>query len=797
MSILSAMLRRNHIDERRLDELAGAGLPVEIAAQPAELAHLSACRRCRSLMGGFRRTAAVLDGAWADRPLKRGVDIPVGAERVRLSPIRPALSRRRAALPLLGATVLVALVATAGLLNLRGASPAATGSPAGPAARAGTGVVTRVPLNNGRFGWEPDGVYLLVVDRVNSRIYDRDGRLVGTFGPNEGWLDAGHLIDGDGHVWALTDTFVPKYDAYPWYGTAIANGHGAAALVVGQPACEGDTIVDWYRDGHPDKSVENVTVFGWSPDGKYVLKGHMDCTDQDAMLHGWKGHVDVVDFATGKVAVTVPGVRGEMAFNPSGTRLAAGSDADLVVADIGAGKTQAFQGFRFLSWLDDDRFFALRGAAVDILDAGSRSAPQAAAAGQWQIPSGAGPGLVSDLAGGVQRIVAADGSKTLLDLSASGLVTDPHSDDTRTYTSLQPRLWSPDGRMLALESADGSAVVMLSVDPANPGSVGTALPTAVASAGVLAIEPAVDLPGPVSVLVSDPARDSLWFLGGAPGAPIDLFRYDIGNAALQQKRPLAGTSFDAAKSRIAISPSGQIWVGTGKSIAVYDPTADTAVQLTLPDPGADFQPDPAPGAEPWVSGIAFEASGTAVVARNWVRSLLLVDTSLHAADARVDVTDGFPMTGDLAVVGTRAFVVVDPSSGLMISVDLTGQGPSSKAGGDSKASAGKLVAVGDKVLTAGSPPGWLDSNGGGVGMIEPALAAADLAAAGQNGASALYSNESGTAQWRDKDGRVSAQGSAAAGGVQPITAIALDAQDRLWGVEQAGDGWRLVELRPD
>ena len=807
MNRLSAMLRLDHIAETRLDELARAGAPVDTAAEPAELAHLSGCRRCRSLIVGFERTDSVLNGAWADRPLHRGAEIPAGADRVRLSPVQAGPSRRRTAIPALGAAVVVALVATAGLLSLRGSAvpstsagpsaggQSAAGTYAGSTAPAVTAVVARIQIQNGVFDWAPDGAHLLVLDSSGSRVFNRDGKQVGTFGPNEGWLDAGHLIDGDGHVWALTDKFVPKSGDYPWYGPVVASGHGSAALIVAQPACEGDPIVDWYRDGSYDKAGEKVTVFGWSPDGKYVLKGHMDCTDQEAMLHGWQGHVDVVDFATGKVAVTVPGVRGTMAFNPSGTRLAAQSDANVVVGDTASGKTQTFLGFRFLGWLDDDRFYALHATEVDILDATSGAAPQKATPEQWLAPSGAGPSLLADTSLAAQRIVSADGS-TLLDLSSSGLVTQFQFNDTRTDTSLQRRIWSPDGRMLALESSDGTTVVMLSVNPAAPGSVGTALPTPVSSAGVLSVEAAAPLPGKVDQLVADPARNSLWFLGGTPGGTIDLYRYDIGKAALQAKRSLAGTSFDAVKATIALSPSGQVLVAADRNIVVYDPATDTATQVTLPDPGADFQADRASGSDPWVSAIAFDASGQAVIARNWVRSLLILDPSLHATDTRVDVTDGFAMDGDLAVAGTRAFLVVDNASGLMISVDLTGQGPASKGGGDSKAAASSLVAVGDRVLTAGTPPGWLLADGGGAAMIEPAMKSADLVTAGPSSTCALYSNQSGEVQWRDKDGRVSAQAIAKPGSMQTVTAIALDANGRLWAVEQAADGWSLVSLTP-
>jgi L-aminopeptidase/D-esterase-like protein len=65
---LAATMRRWHIDERRLDEIAAEasrGPHAEssesgLVATSAELAHLQACRRCRSLLVGFGRTSGVL-----------------------------------------------------------------------------------------------------------------------------------------------------------------------------------------------------------------------------------------------------------------------------------------------------------------------------------------------------------------------------------------------------------------------------------------------------------------------------------------------------------------------------------------------------------------------------------------------------------------------------------------------------------------------------------------------------------------------------------------------------------------
>ena len=82
MKRLSATLRRGHISDERLDELARARVPVATAADPTELHHLSGCRRCRGMIGGFARAETVLGGAWVDRPLHSRPAVQGGADRV-------------------------------------------------------------------------------------------------------------------------------------------------------------------------------------------------------------------------------------------------------------------------------------------------------------------------------------------------------------------------------------------------------------------------------------------------------------------------------------------------------------------------------------------------------------------------------------------------------------------------------------------------------------------------------------------------------------------------------------------
>jgi hypothetical protein len=795
---LAAILSRWHVAESRLNAIAESGA----VASSAELAHLQVCQRCRSLLVGYRRTADVLTGAWADRPVSRGLAIPEGAAHLRLG--RPdglgrsagSGARRRAAVPAAIVAILVAVVATAGLLTMRGAgSRPASSSPAGSMAGATpqataqgtpgrTSLVARLPLD-GQLSWAPDSEHLLVASETRSVVYDRFGNLVSSFGQFEGWLDATHLISGDGHVAGIDEPYTGGPQDNSW---VVASGHGSAAIIVAVPGCVGDPTIDWYENGQYMKVGEKATPYGWSPDGKLLLLGHMDCSDQEAQMHGWKGSVDVVEFASGRVLATAPNVRGEMAFNPSATRLAAQSDADLEIVTIAGGSVQTIAGARFLGWFDDDHLYYRAGATLEMLNLRSgASASAVVGSGEWQVPSPAGPWLVVDSTGAVRRIVAADWTTTLLDLSSTSLLVDANQASDQTVSALQQRWWSPDGRMLAVPSSDGTSLALFAVTDL-PGSIAGALPTPIASPQAIAELDRTALPGPVGALVSDPARDAFWFLGGESGGPIDLHRYNVATAKLSSS-PIAGTTYEETRDRLAIAPDGRLWIGAGYDLIVYDPATADQTSLTLPASGPDVQVDPKLGrADPWIAGIAFDASGNALIARNWVRSLARVDGSLKVTGS-IDVSDGFPMTGGVVVAGGRVFVLVDPASGLCFGVDATG----SQTLSNLKFQAPALAAVGDMVLLAGTPPGWIDANGGAA-MIEPVMASADLVAAGPDGTAVLYSTAAGVIQWRDAEGKVSAQGIFEAGSAPQIVMLAFDGQGRLWAVETAGGTSSLVRL---
>jgi hypothetical protein len=806
MSRFSAMLGRGHLPDERLSELAGSA---GRGATSHERAHLDDCAACRSLLGGFSRVDAVLTGPWVDRAVGRATEarsVATAGGPVRLHRVMPARLgggrvAGRWAVRLGAGALVVGLVATFGLLGLRAGIVPATGGGASagglPSARgvastaatpAGTRVVARVQVAQyATFSWSPDGAHLLVSDQGGSRVYDRSGGLVSEFGPVEGWLDAAHLIGGDGYVADIASGHVsgPSTNS-----RVVASGHGSAAIVVAVPACTCDPIIDWYTDGKYVKVNEKASPFGWSPDGKYVLLGHVGATGMDAEINGWKGSVDVVDFASGQVRATVPSVRGAMAFNPSGTRLAAESDKDLQILDIATGKIKRVTGARLLGWADGDH--------VDVLTTGGSLALVGATAGipdfggvvtAWSVASSLGPRLIAGGTGMAVRVAGADDKTTLLDLSSSDLVVLPDLAGRYQGTLLRQNPWSADGRTLALPSADGTSIALISVDPEVPGAVGSAQPTPVGTPGTIAESDRIALPGAAPQLVSDPKRNALWFLGGASGGDLKIYRYDLTAASLTSSA-VPGITRDEARDRLAIAPDGRLWISAGNRVAIFDPDKNPQQSGGFPAADPDIQADPQTRQpNPWIAGIAFDAAGNALVARNWVKSLLRLNGSMSEL-GRIQISDGFPMTGDVVVAGGRVYVGVDPESGLILGMDASGTGTLSNV----KFAATDMAAVGDKVLLAATPPSWFGADGAPEAMIGPVLATADLVAGGPGGISALYGRAAGEIQWRDAAGRVSAQAVFPAGKAPQILTLAFDPSGRLWAVESASGAYSLVRL---
>jgi hypothetical protein len=332
----------------------------------------------------------------------------------------------------------------------------------------GTGIVARLPMPQwASFSWSPDGAYLLIANSSGSRVYDRHGAATSSFAGDVGWLDASSVIDTSGSIRPIRGGNATGYVANTG---VVASGHGAAAIIVARPACEGDPLVDWYRDGAYRRTGEQVTPFGWSADGRYIVEGHLTCSSMDAELHGWKGKVDVVDFASGKTLATMPDVRGEMAFNPSGTRLAAQSDSEVEIADLGGGAVVVAKGVRLLGWTTDHTLALRSGETLEVAELLGGLQVTTPEPSEMLIPSPVdGIALGIDVHGKAIEVRSPRGS--LLGLRGADLTIDANPEpaaDEHQSTRLAAAYWSPDGRMLALPTADGLSIALISVDPDRP-----------------------------------------------------------------------------------------------------------------------------------------------------------------------------------------------------------------------------------------------------------------------------------------------------------------------------------------
>jgi WD40 repeat protein len=160
-----------------------------------------------------------------------------------------------------------------------------------------------------------------------------------------------------------------------------------------------------------------------------------------------------------------------MAFSPDGSELAAQSDTILEIVDLASGTVETVPGARFLGWLDTESLYAATSSGVEFVDLDAGVALRPTTGNDWQAESPTGLHLRADTTGVARQIVAADGS-TLLDLSSANLIGEQYPATTDHVSSwLQPGWWSPDGGMLALNSADGKSIVLLSVNPTKPGSL--------------------------------------------------------------------------------------------------------------------------------------------------------------------------------------------------------------------------------------------------------------------------------------------------------------------------------------
>ncbi len=134
---LEALMRRGHLSEQRLDELATAANSDAVAGA-GELAHLKDCGSCRGLIVGFQRTNAVLHGPWIERSATSAAAASAGVRVTRARRSRgttgSVFGGSRTGRAAVAATAAIVVVAAGGLLGVRAIAPAAsTSSPASSA----------------------------------------------------------------------------------------------------------------------------------------------------------------------------------------------------------------------------------------------------------------------------------------------------------------------------------------------------------------------------------------------------------------------------------------------------------------------------------------------------------------------------------------------------------------------------------------------------------------------------------------------------------------------------------------
>ena len=389
--------------------------------------------------------------------------------------MRTVLLRRnpRLAATAVAAAGVLALLVIAGVSLLPGSGAATNGGGASGAPSASPQVNARMAgrisiTGSASFSWSPDGALLLVSDSDSSRVYDRAATLVGTFPAPEGWLDAGHLIGGDGVV-SDAHTSRPATSGVPPNTRVIANGHGAAAIVTGTAGCSADPLVQWYRNGTLEQTQERANPLGWSPDGSNVLLGHVSCdptatASSTAAGDAWRGDVQLVDFASGAVEGTLPHVQGSIAFGVGGDSVAAQAGDSTVILDAGGPDAQTLPAARFLGWLDTETIFVERDTRILVADLDPPNVSDATAYPRWQAAGPNGINLAANLDGSALAILRDDGS-TLLDLSGRDLVAvRPPAAAEPIVTGMQPEWWAPDGGTIALESVDGTSLTLISID---------------------------------------------------------------------------------------------------------------------------------------------------------------------------------------------------------------------------------------------------------------------------------------------------------------------------------------------
>jgi len=312
------------------------------------------------------------------------------------------------------------------------------------------------------------------------------------------------------------------------------------------------------------------------------------------------------------------------------------------------------------------------------------------------------------------------------------------------------------------------------------------------------------LPGPAYDLTYDATRDSLWFAQMSLGGPSTLFEYRHKVEALNSW-PLPQADYNGFVTRVRVAPDGAVWLNQLYSIVRFDPTNGTYRVLHLAQEDADavasaLSPDSrSPGT--WPAAIAIDASGTVLVSRHNVASLLEVSTGVTAS-GRISLPAGVVGPSDIADVADNVYWVTPNGIG---TVSGTGAAAGRALSG---IGASRLTYAGQRLLAIGPESIQVLSPSGAAALPSTAGSPSDLAVATPEGAY-VWRRESALIQKIDGSGSATAVLQFAtfpAEGPQPngatetaldsgtITAMAIDATGSLWCIEVDGGAAYLVHF---
>lgn len=160
----------------------------------------------------------------------------------------------------------------------------------------------------------------------------------------------------------------------------------------------------------------------------------------------------------------------------------------------------------------------------------------------------------------------------------------------------------------------------------------------------------LDLSVPVYELTFDRSRDALWFASFNGGQGV-LTEYSIKTGDVSTF-PLPAYNGNGFMSHVRVAPDGAVWVTTDYAIDRVDPATSQTQSLSLAEtvdgalPGALDPSSPLPGT--WVSALAFDAGGRALVARNNVPFLQIIDSELELVGS-IDIPPAVAGAADMTL----------------------------------------------------------------------------------------------------------------------------------------------------